>query len=190
MKRWVLVACALAVAAVACNGGTSSSSSSPTEAKTSTVVKPRIAWPATSTIDTRALAALGDAKEIGPLVARAPVPVLAPGASFALERPVVIVEAEYYAINAHAGGATIAIQGTRPAHRYDGIEPNAGNRPLRGGRGFVSVNENIRSASFVENGASYSVDVECDDAKDARCTSDAFVVSLVESLAYVGGAGR
>jgi hypothetical protein len=188
MKRPILAPCALSALALGCNASPSRGDAE--VARTNAVVKPTIAWPAPSAIDARALAALGDATEIGPLVARSPVPVLAPSASLALAQPVVIVEAEYYAISGHAGGATIAIQGTRPAHRYDGMEPNPGNRPLRSGRGFVTVNENIRSASFVENGAGYSVDVECDDAKDARCTSDAFVVSIVESLVYVGGAGR
>lgn len=52
------------------------------------------------------------------------------------------------------------------------------------------MNEGIRSASFVENGAAYTVDVECASVADARCQSDAFVVELASRLVYVGGSGR
>ena len=42
---------------------------------------------------------------------------------------------------------------------------------LRGAKGFVTVNEGIRSASWMENGASYTIDVECrDPAHDPRRT--------------------
>ena len=87
-------------------------------------------------------------------------------------------------------GATVALQGTRAAHRYEGVEPAAGNRELRATKGFVSVNEGIRTASWIENGAAYSVDVECSDHRDARCQSDDFLISVVTQLAYVGGSGR
>lgn len=148
------------------------------------MVKPQVAWPAASTIDARALASLGDARS---QLSRSPVPVLAPPSDLELERPTVIVEGEYYVITARNRGATISIQGTRAAHRYEGVAPHPGNTSLRSGTGFVTVNEGIRSASFIENGAAYSVDVECASNQDARCTSDAFVTELTNQLVYVGG---
>ncbi len=57
-------------------------------------------------------------------------------------------------------------------------------------RGFVSINEGIRTASWIENGAAYSVDVECSDVRDARCQSEEFLLSIVAQLTYVGGSGR
>ena len=183
MKRGLLALPLL----LACNGTAASEPAPPTISTAAVVVKPQVAWPATSTIDERALAQLGDARS---QLSRSPVPVLAPNADgilVGLERPTVIVEGEYYVITARNHGATISIQGTRAAHRYDGVDPHPGNKSLRKGSGFVTVNEGIRSASFIENGVAYSVDVECAEHTDARCTSDAFVVELTNQLVYVGG---
>lgn len=191
MKRGSLAAASALSLVLACNGATTGSSDAPPPVSTSTLsastVKPAITWPSADAIDPRALDVLGDARS---QLSRSPVPVLAPNGDLRLERPTVIVEGEYYAITARVTGATISVQGTRAAHRYEGVDPHPGNRALRKGKGFVTINEGIRSASFVENGAAYTVDVECASASDARCQSDAFVVELVERLAYVGGAGR
>jgi hypothetical protein len=177
---------ALALALAACNGSPAASDSPARVAvTTSTTVRPQIAWPARP--DSAALAALGpDATN----VTRSPVPVLAPAASARLADPHVIVDAEYYAINGKLDGATVTIQGTRMQHVYQGMPKIDGDRAVRGTKGFVTVNEGIRSASWMENGASYTVDVECDSpSKDARCASDAFVLELAGALVYVGGAG-
>ena len=175
------------MALVACNGTSAPAPSEAPPPVSTTTVKPAIAWPAAGAIDAHALDALGDGRTP---IARSPVPVLAPSADLHLEAPTVVVEGEYYAISAHAPGVSIHVQGTRVAHRYEHIAPNPGNRPIRGGRGFVTVNEGIRSVSFVENGAAYTVDVECASFQDARCADDRFVVEVADGLAYVGGAGR
>ena len=170
---------------LACNG--TPSEPAPAAVTTAVVVKPQVSWPASSSIDERALASLGDARS---QLSRSPVPVLAPSADSlrdGLERPTVIAAGEYYVITARNHGATISIQGTRAAHRYDGIDPHPGNKPLRKGMGFVTVNEGIRSASFIENGVAYTVDVECAEHTDPRCTSDAFVTELTNELVFVGG---
>ena len=60
----------------------------------------------------------------------------------------------------------------------------------REARGFVTVNEGIRTASWMENGAAYSVDVECNDFRDARCQGEDFLLSIVAQLAFVGGSGQ
>jgi hypothetical protein len=154
----------------------------------STTVRPQIAWPQTAA-DAHALSALGD--DAPSRIARSPVPVLAPAAADALETPTVVVGPEYYAISGHAHGATITIQGTRAQHEVQGIAPIEGDHAIRRAKGFVTVNEGIRVASWSENGASYSVDVECGDPmNDARCTSESFVLGLAERLAFVGGGGR
>jgi hypothetical protein len=177
---------ALVLAAAACNSPPAPSDSPAPTVVTTKTATPKIVWP-TARPDEQALAALGDDKAN---VARSPVPVLAPKQT-KLENAKVMVDAEYYAINGKVDGATITIQGTRLAHRYKEIGSIPGDRAMRGSKGFVTVNEGIRSASFLENGAAYSVDVECaDPSHDARCTGDAFVLGLVESLVYVGGAER
>lgn len=156
---------------------------SSSEAKT---VTPKITWSAN--VDARALGSLGDA-DARARVTRSPVPVLAP-TNVTLERPTFIVEAEYYALTGRVQGATIAIQGTRAQKRYDSIAPVQGDRTLRGQHGFVSTNEGIRTSSWMENGAAYSVDIECADTNDTRCTGEAFLLAIVESLANAGGAGK
>lgn len=192
-----LAATALAVvfALAACNNPTAPSreEAPPAVATSSSMVRPTVSWPAASTIDEPALVAIGseskDARDVRALVSRSPVPVLAPK-SLRLATPTLVVEGEYFALTGRVDGATVSLQGTRAAHRYEGVEPVAGNRELRGTRGFVSANEGIRTASWIENGAAYSIDVECASADDARCQSEAFLLSIVAELAYVGGSGR
>lgn len=181
-----------AALAAACNDSTPAAGGDRAPTVTSTTVRPAVAWPASSRVDERALASLGREgreAEVRALVARSPVPVLAPQ-ELVLGTPTLVVEGEYYALTGRVAGATIAMQGTRAAHRYHGIEPATGNRDVRGTKGFVSGNEGIRTVSWIENGAAYSVDVECADPRDARCLSDDFVLSLVTQLTFVGGAGR
>lgn len=197
----VFALCLLAaVSTSACNGNTSAGRSddhAPAASTGAVSVRPTVAWPAAASIDERALASLSHESsktdgEIRALVARSPVPVLAPK-ELHLATPTLIVEREYYALTGRVSGATISLQGTRTARRYDGVAPAAGNRDVRGAlelRGFVSVNEGIRTASWIENGAAYSVDVECSDARDERCKSDDFLLSVVAELAFIGGSGR
>lgn len=192
-----LVALAVTGAAAACNGSTSPPRDD-SPPSVSTTVRPAVAWPAATNVDDRALesiiagayAARGtDAREIRALVARSPVPVLAPH-DLKLTSPTLVVEGEYFALTGRLDGVTISLQGTRAAHRYEGVEPAPGNRELRSTRGFVSVNEGIRTASWIENGAAYTADIECADLHDARCESEAFLLSVVAQLAFVGGSGR
>jgi hypothetical protein len=160
----------------------------------STLVRPSVAWPDASRLEGRALVALTadgskTERELRALIARSPVPVLAPR-ELRLAATSLVVEGEFYALTGRADGATISLQGTRAAHRYEGVQPIAGNRSLRATKGFITVNEGIRSASWLENGAAYSVDVECSDLSDARCQGEEFILSLVAQLAYIGGSGR
>jgi hypothetical protein len=126
------------------------------------------------------------------------VPVLAPK-DLRLTTPTLVVEGEYFALtgrvedaSSHAR-ATVSIQGTRAAHRYESVDPVSGTRDLARGatiRGLVSNNEGIRTASWIENGTAYSVDVECSEHTDLRCQGDEFLLSVVAQLTFVGGSGR
>jgi len=192
---------ALTALTLACNGNTSSSRESehaPAVSTSSVTVRPTVAWPALSTIDDGALLSLSKSggpndRELRALVARSPVPVLAPH-DLQLASPTLVVEGEYFALTGRVDGATISLQGTRAAHRYEGIDPATGNRELRRfsgtARGFVTTNEGIRTASWIENGAAYSVDVECSETADARCQGEEFLLSVIAQLSYVGGSGR
>lgn len=192
------IAPALAVAA--CNGSSPPTSSlSPAEGESAKVVRPQITWPAPASLDRGAVASLtarsdgpGDASSLQARIDRSPVPVLVPRDS-SLVMASLVVEGEFYAYAGRGQGVTVAVQGTRAAHRYEGIgavtEKTPGARRVRSAQGFVTVNEGIRTASWVENGVAYTADIECSDQSDARCTGETYVLDLVESLAYAGGAG-
>lgn len=151
------------------------------------VVTPNVSWPSKANLASATLAALDETSRRD--VARSPVPVLVSRENDGA-RTTLVVDAEYYAVSERRDGVTIAVQGTKLAHRYDGTPTNPGDRGLRGTTGFVTENEGIRSASWIEGGVAYSVDVECADTSDLRCADDAFVTSVVEGLVYVGGSGR
>lgn len=193
-----------ALALTACNGNTSATRTdehAPAVATASVVVRPTVAWPAAASIDDGALLSLsrsGDKtdREIRALVSRSPVPVLAPK-ELRFATPTLVVEGEYFALTGRAfdgsSRATVSIQGTRAAHRYESVDPLSGTRDLGRGpsvRGFVTINEGIRTASWIENGAAYNVDVECSEHTDLRCQSDDFLLSVVAQLTFVGGSGR
>ena len=178
---------ALPMAVLACE--TPASDRAVTTSADTNVVTPKVTWPAPAKVDARAVAALGDAKRASELLGRSPAPVLAP-TNVTFERPTFVVGAEFYALTGRVSGTTIAIQGTRAAHRYEDVAPVAGDRAIRGTRGFVSTNEAIRTVSWIENGIAYSVDIECADPTDTRCTSDTFALDVVEHLAFAGGGSR
>lgn len=178
---------------IACNDA--ARGKDPAPAFTAEGVRPAIAWPEARAVEPRALSLLlrqvaKTEEEVRSLLARSVVPVLAPR-DLTLESPTLTVEGEYFALTGKSAGTTIALHGTRTAKRYKNIEPVLGDRRLRGNLpGFVSANEGIRTASWIERGAAYSVDVECSNMRDPRCQDDAFLLGIVEQLAYVGGAGR
>lgn len=186
MRSGSLVLLPVLVLSAACESSTPDRTVA-TSAETN-VVTPKVTWPAAK-VDARAFAALGDPTRAKELASRSPVPVLAP-TSVTFERPTFVVGAEFYALTGRVAGATIAIQGTRAARRYDDVPPIAGDRHLRGQRGFVSLNESIRTTSWLENGVAYSVDIECADPTDARCAEETFALDVVEHLAFAGGASR
>ncbi len=181
------LACALSLSAMACESATPERAVA--ASADTNVVTPKITWPAATKVDARAAAALGDAKRANELLGRSPVPVLAP-TNVTFERPTFVVGSEYYALTGRVAGTTISIQGTRAAHRYDDVAPVRGDRAIRETQGFVSTNEGIRTASWIENGVAYSVDVECADPTDARCTNEAFALDVIEHLAFAGGGSR
>lgn len=145
-----------------------------------------VTWPRTN-VDAAAGATLSPASREA--ARRSPVPVLVPKDKPLLEALSVMSEAHWYAAHVRAGGVTVNVSATRVAHHVQGVAPAVGPEALRGQQGFVTQNEGIWSATWIENGASYVASVECDRHDDSRCASDAFLRSLVEGLAYVGGSG-
>ena len=121
------------------------------------------------------------------VIARAPVPTLAPREGALLQTAIATTDEHFVALSSSVGGVTVSVHSTRLSYHYPDIAPAEGTRALRAGRGFVTREEEIWTASFVEDGVAYSVDLECASATDARCADDRYLLRLVDGLAYVGG---
>ena len=147
-----------------------------------------VAWPNPASLSFSTRAALTtDARAV---VARSALPVLVPAESTLVQTARIIVEERFFAVSSQADSIHVSLHATRVTHRYPGIGPIPGDRLLRGTPGFVTRNEGIWSATWKESGVSYVLDLECGVSADARCASDAYLLELVEGLAYVGGLGE
>ena len=91
------------------------------------------------------------------------------------------------ALSAREGSLTVSLHGTDVTHdaalplaEVQRAEPPA---HVRGVAARVLVNEGIRSVAWNEDGADWSLEVECfAPDTDARCTDDAFVLDLASRL--------
>jgi hypothetical protein len=123
---------------------------------------------------------------------RSPVPVLVPGDPDWLARARIHSPAGPhsfgYALSVTHGDRSVTVQASRIATLLPHIGHSRGNRRIRGGEGFYSDNDGIRTASWIEHGVAYSLDLECKDPAGRACSREA-LEALVDGLAYVGGAG-
>lgn len=152
-----------------------------------------VEWPAAARMDAGARAALPE-KSLQAL-RRAPVPVLVPGDAALLKAGVLLAEDEWYSWTAtkrfaDGAGVTIVVSATRVVHEHAHIPPARGTTQVRGRDAFITRNEAVPSATWSENGISYTIDIECSSPEDARCADEALLRQLTEGLVYVGGAGE
>lgn len=146
-----------------------------------------VRWPLPSTIDRDAFAGL-DAISAS-AVRSAPVPVLVVRDPLFARAARVMAGPHWVALAARADGLTVSLSGTRLAHRHPGVASARGRASVRGQPAFVTQNERIWSASWLEYGAAYVLEVECDQPSEARCNDDRKLMELAATLRYVGGAG-
>jgi Flp pilus assembly protein TadG len=118
----------------------------------------------------------------------APVPVLAPIEPSLLKQAEVTTGNGYYSLSSRGEGIAIVIQGSplQPNTATLATAPVA-TRAAGPRRVFTTLNEGIRSASWVEGRVAYSLDVECSRPSDPRCAGEDYVLGLVAKLAMVGG---
>lgn len=148
------------------------------------------AWPPVAAID----AALRERmpNELRAAVDRSPVPVLVPA------DPTWLAQARMhspdgpgsygYALSLTLADSTVSVQASRIATLLPHVGHVRGNRRIRGGDGWFSDNDGIRTASWIEHGVAYSLDLEC-HAPDGPACAPANLERLVRELVYVGGAG-
>lgn len=125
-------------------------------------------------------------------VDRCPVPVLVPADAAALAQATMhsprAADSYGYALAVPLADRHVSVQASRIATLLPHIGHTRGNRRIRGGDGWYSSNDGIRTASWIEHGVAYSLDLECRDPEGPAC-SEAALEALVRDLAYVGGAG-
>lgn len=146
-----------------------------------------VQWPRVENVDLPVRDALGSDNLAA--VDVAPVPALAPANSEWLDGATVTTGEHFYALSAQLRGQTLYIQGSDQARVYPSIRGATPTEPLRSTLGFVSQNEGIWTADFIENGVAYTVELECSDAEMVACQSDVSIRDLADSLVLVGGAG-
>jgi hypothetical protein len=152
-----------------------------------------VEWPAAERIDTTARASLPE--KSAEALRRAPVPVLVPGDATLLKGGILLASDEWYSWTAtrhfdDGAALTLVVSGTRMVHVHAHIPPARGTTQVRGRDAFLTRNEAVPSATWQENGISYTVDIECSSPVDARCADEALLRELTEGLVYVGGAGE
>jgi hypothetical protein len=147
-----------------------------------------IQWPGEGRLDRQALSALPQAAARAAAASR--VPVLVPSRRELLAAPVIVTRENWTSFWARTPEITVSLKITRLAHKYPGLAPMRGPRDIRGAPAFVTANEGIWSATWMENGVSYALDLECASPDAPACASDALLLELASELVYVGGVGH
>ena len=150
------------------------------------VVDMEVTWPSTP-LDRQALAGLST--EAADQVARATVPALVVKRQGLLNATKVVVKPRFFALSARHDGIIVSLHATATAHRYRHVAPARGSARVRNHAAFVTANEAIWSAAWVENGVAYSLEMECAALPDPRCDDASSLMDLTTALAYVGGLG-
>ncbi|WP_437671918.1 hypothetical protein [Sorangium sp. So ce131] len=150
-------------------------------------VPAHVAWPPAASLDRGALAALP--KRAAHAAGTSRVPVLVPSRRELLAAPVIVAKEHWTSFWARTEEITVSITMTRLSRKVPGIPPLRGAHIVRGEPAFITANEGIWSASWVESGVSYALDVECASPEAPACASDALVREIAAELVYVGGAG-
>lgn len=147
-----------------------------------------VRWPEAATRDVGAYEAL-DARS-REAIDQAPVPVLVPALDVELDERRVMHGPEWAAFWGKREGVTITLQASRMARVHPGVRPQPGPHTLRGREGFVSRNEGIWTASWIEHGVAYDLGLECAPVDAPPCDDQASIEALAEGLVYVGGRGE
>lgn len=148
-----------------------------------------VRWPEASTRDVAAYERL-DA-ESRAAVDQAPVPVLVPALEVELDEHRVMHGPEWAAFwgqdRTEVATVTITLNASRMARVIPGVRPQPGPHTLRGREAFVSRNEGIWTAAWVEHGVAYDLGLECAPVDAPPCDDQAGIEALAEGLVYVGG---
>lgn len=102
-----------------------------------------------------------------------------------MEAADVIAEDRWYAIDYEDETISIHVHGTvafvAPPPDLD-LNNLDYNIQVRGYDGFDSLEEEIRTVAWIENGAAYTIEVICRNPIDQRCTSGAFAADVAAEM--------
>jgi hypothetical protein len=194
--KGAMLCSALALVLASCNARAPEQSAAPAAeaaraAPQATATQPQATapqWPRAETIHAQARAGL-PSPAAGRLE-QSPVPVLVPNDSQILQRAEAVVLADQYTLTSTVDDATVSIQASpakaagRGERSLEVKRTPVGNRAV-----FFTQNEEIRVATWIENGVSYSAEVECARDDDPKCRDYSYLQSIVEKLVFVGGRG-
>jgi hypothetical protein len=170
---------------VAGSGGEAAPSPSEVVAERAQVVIKPVMWPEASAVD---VGARGGLDETGRrAVDRSPVPVLLPAEPAWLATATVMSKQHWYALSSFHDGVSLALRGTRLAHRYPAIAAQRGRSQVRGQPAFVTTDRRIVSVAWQQYGVAYSLDLECAAPDDRRCVDGSAAIGLADELVFVGG---
>lgn len=143
-------------------------------------------WPAATTTDHATREQLTPRARAA--VDRSPVPVLVPADPAWLASVAVFTSDAGYALAAHDGELGLTLQASRIATLIAGVGHARGHHRMRGVDGFISANDGIRTAAWIEHGVAYSLDLECHEPDGPGCSDEA-LRTAVDGLVHVGGIG-
>lgn len=146
-------------------------------------VRRSIVQPDASMRDAVALARY--APDVQLAIASSPVPVLAP--SDPGTHATMTTGRHWYALTVHGEGFVAMAQGSGEARVHPHIRTADPTHPMRKNGGFLTRNDGIWAASWIEGGAAYSMEIECDRRVVAWCDDEAEILRRVDTLVFVGG---
>lgn len=126
-------------------------------------------------------------------IASAPAPVLLPPRRELLANAKLMTGPTWWSLWTEHDGLTINLQASMQARLYPGMPRARASAAVRGVPAIVTANEGIWSASWIERGVAYSLEVQCRELAMEPCRDGEYVSSLAESLAWVshqGGGAR
>jgi hypothetical protein len=145
-----------------------------------------IAWPSSNEIDTVTRDALDGRSRAA--LDRAALPVLVP--PDAAGRGTLVVGESWFSFATRGDAYTVNVSGSARARLHHHVRRADPTHEIRGEGGFIGLNEGIWSLSWIENGAAYSLDLECDDPRADACADPNEALRIAQSLVYVGGEAK
>lgn len=96
----------------------------------------------------------------------------------------VVLQESYYSVTQDADNLTLSVTGSLVDRNESGTTLAQGTpaATLRGVPVYVTENEGIKTATWIENGTSFALDLECTSQSDERCRSSEYILEQVRSL--------